>query len=209
MKQRAIKILALVLLMGSVAFADSLTLLNEDWSTTSVGSYSQGQTFGSWKVSSGTVDVLGAGYYGALCASGGISGKCLDLAGVSAGNILATDSLSLNPGSSYTLSFELAGSQRGNTNTVYVTLGSAFSTAVTLASGDKAQTYSYTFTVDNPTIAYLTFQDAPNSSAGALLGKVSLVDPPIGNVPEPTSLAMLSGGLVMMGGFFRRKKQVL
>lgn len=64
--------------------------------------YAAGQAFGPWRVTSGTVDLIGAGYWQA--AEGDQS---LDLNGIDAGS--ASQTFTTKPGARYTVTYSLAG----------------------------------------------------------------------------------------------------
>ncbi|TJZ57006.1 choice-of-anchor C family protein [Streptomyces piniterrae] len=70
--------------------------------TNTFDEFAAGQSFGPWKVASGTVDLIGAGYWQA--AEGDQS---LDLNGMDAG--AASQTFSTKPGARYTVTYSLAG----------------------------------------------------------------------------------------------------
>ena len=73
---------------------------------------------GAFHTINGTnVDIVGDGLFGSLCASPA-SGNCVDMdgsGGNSQGQLQSNTALTLTPGTTYFLSFDLIGSQRGNT----------------------------------------------------------------------------------------------
>lgn len=80
---------------------------------------------GAFTVTGGSVDVVGGSLYGYLCVIP-TSGNCVDLDGsTGAAGQISSANLTLGPGV-YNLSFDLIGSQRGNTTSTTVTLGSFF-----------------------------------------------------------------------------------
>ena len=79
-----------------------------------------------WTVSDGSVDVVYPGWFGGLCLS---SGRCVDLDGSTGNAGVLSQSLNLNAGWTYTLSFDIAGNRRNaGSETVLVSFGSASST---------------------------------------------------------------------------------
>jgi hypothetical protein len=181
--------------MSVCAYADSVTVFQEDWSSYADGQYNAGSYLGNWYVAAGSIDVLGPTYYNQLCIAAGGGPKCVDLSGSNPGTLVGMN-FTFTPGTLYELTFELAGSHHYNTNQVLVTLGDIFSHTYTLSVNDPFTTYSTgTFTVNTTTTAILTFQNLTPNYNGGLLGKVSLTDPPAPSVPEPMSLALIGSGL--------------
>lgn len=88
--------------------------------------------FANWTVGSGTVDLIGNGFFDFYPGNG----LYVDLYGsTSDAGVLTSMALNLGPGT-YTLQFVLAGSTRGDTNSVNVSLGALFNETFTLASSD-------------------------------------------------------------------------
>jgi hypothetical protein len=157
---------------------------------------------GVFSVTGGSVDVVGSGVFGFLCV-GPESGNCVDMDGstYAAGTISLTNPVTLTPGT-YTLSFDLIGSQRGVTTSTTVTLGSLYNQTFVLASGDDTDgIVSTVITVSTPTTVNLTFSSNTSGNDGALLDNVDLKANPASSDPpdpaaEPTSLSLLTMGLV-------------
>ncbi len=131
----------------------------------------------------------GNGGYVDLDGSDGVAGTLQTLASFNAG--------------SYTLTFDLAGNQRGDVDkTTEISLGS-FNTALTLASGSPFTLYTYSFTT---TGGNLTFSDLPggNGNIGNLLDNVT-----IAAVPEPASWMLMLAGFGMLGFALRSRRQTV
>jgi hypothetical protein len=100
------------------------------------------------------------------------NGLYVDLDGYFKGGRLETrDTFQLTPGS-YTFSFDLAGSQRGDENTVEVFLGSVYSERITLPSDAPFQPFIRTIEVTQSTSARLTFDQFGDDGFGLLLDRV-------------------------------------
>ena len=95
-----------------------------------------------WTVAGGTVDLIGNGFADFLPGNG----VYVDLDGsTSQAGLLASPTLNLTGGVTYTATFDLAGSHRGSTETGTVTFGSA-SLAYSLASAAGFAGLSLSFT---------------------------------------------------------------
>ena len=142
-------------------------------------------------------------------------GTVVDLGG-SGGNSfgqLQSVAITLNPGT-YSLSFDLVGSQRGVTTTTGVTLAPAsgpslYSHDFTLASNDDASgiVNNAMFIVSgSPETVFLTFDLlAGANNVGSLLDDVS-IQSSASTVPEPGSLFLLESGLAALAGLVRRSR---
>ena len=161
--------------------------------------YGLNKTPTGWSIlDRGTVDVVGTGGFGYLCAAGG--GMCIDLDGSSGDAGILSRNLSLTAGMTYTAYFDIAGSQRGGSETLEISFGSATLSLNPLASGSPWKTYSLTFTPTASGSFGLTFNSAGGDNMGAMLDNVSVVA-----VPEPESYALLLAGLGLMGTVARRR----
>lgn len=137
--------------------------------------------FTNWTVTDGTVDVLDS-FFG--------PGNVVDLDGSSSQSGLFTTTEAFAPGT-YTLKFDLAGSQRGDVNDVVVTLGT-YTTTLTRQGADPFSTEMAVVTLLTP--AHLSFYNPGDDNVGALLDNVS-----VQAVPEPSAVAALGlGGIALL-----------
>ena len=184
------------------------TLLSENFdeltpqlSATSVGAFHA--------IDGTNVDIVGGALFGYLCVAPE-SGNCIDMDG-SGGNpqgVLQTVSaITLLPGQTYYLSFDLIGSQRGNTTSTTVTFGSYDQTFV-LASGDDTSgiVTNAAITVGSPTSAFLTFTSNTPGQEGALLDDVAVTAG--ATTPEPQTWTLLLLGILVLLKWTRPKFSV-
>jgi hypothetical protein len=113
-------------------------------------------------------------------------------------------------GHTYTLSFDLAGSQRGTTEIVDVKFGTTVEHS-TLLSNDGFSHHTMNFT---PLISGSYSFDYQNNEFGAFIGNgdgnfigALLDNVAVTSVPEPESYAMFMAGLGVMGFIARRRKK--
>jgi hypothetical protein len=129
---------------------------------------------GQWTVARGSVDVIGPTYWD--LAPG--HGRYLDLDGSSGqAATLSSRPIALTPGT-YWLRFSLGGSQRGDTNTVVVTLGAGYEESFTLPSGAPLASIGRIVTVTAAGAAPLTFRHEGGDNQGLLLDDVSVARAP-------------------------------
>lgn len=159
--------------------------------------------FANFQISNGTVDLIGAGgIYDFLPGHGlyvDLDGSTFD-AGLQTANPLA-----LSAGD-YVLSFDLAGSQRGSTETatinVFGGLSSYASLVVTLLSTDPFLRFVVPFSVASADSVQFSFANSGSDNVGLLLDNVS-VD--TAAVPEPGTLALMGIGLAAAVYKYRRR----
>jgi len=157
-------------------------------------------SFANWDVSDGTVDVIGTGTSWAWFAATHDLYVDMDGSSGDAGKMTTKTSFSLAPGT-YTLSFDLAGNQRGypdDTVIVQVDMGGLFSNSYSLSSSDTFRTITETFTVGSATSAALSFEGVGSDNVGMLLDNVHLTP-----VPGAVLLGML--GLSVVGVKLRKR----
>lgn len=167
-----------------------------------------------WKVTSGTVDIIGKNGVTTLFDLLPGNGGYIDMDGstMHQGTMRTVQTFNFVPGQTYTLSYQLAGSQRswstpdrvralfrdtgGNLvpNTRQVT-SLAYSTGFT--------TFTESFTVSAPVTARLIFAAVSRVSdnAGLLLDNVKLTA-----VPLPGAALLMLSGLAGLGAFARRRR---
>ena len=159
-----------------------------------------------WTITNGSVDIIGSGgSYDFLPGNG----SYVDLDGGSAHSGKLSHTLSLLAGHTYTLSFDLAGSQRGTTEIVDVKFGTTMEHS-TLLSNDGFSHHTMNFT---PLISGSYSFDYQNNEFGAFIGNgdgnfigALLDNVAVTSVPEPESYAMFMAGLGVMGFIARRRK---
>jgi hypothetical protein len=152
--------------------------------------------FAQWTVTAGSVDLIGTGFYDLFPGNG----NYVDLDGTTSGlnpaGQITTDMVFA--AGTYTLSFDLGGSQRGDTNTVEVVLGN-FVQDITLPSNAPLSLYTYTFTTTGGQLSFTNLGASDN--LGLILDNVEV------DVPEPASLGLLGAALVATGFGLRRKRK--
>jgi choice-of-anchor C domain-containing protein len=158
-----------------------------------------------WTVAAGNVDYI--------CTSWqhdeGV--RSIDLTGRAPGTL--TQALTLNPGSQYQLSFALAGNPGGDRfKNLFVTVGSAFSETFvfdnlgTSVTSMGWITHTRTFTA-NEASTLLSFSTNNGTNSGPALDDVSVTLIPGTAVPEPATVALLGGGLGMLGLVAYRRRR--
>ena len=198
--KKSLNLTTIFLLVFGLAMTSSAALLSDNFNTENGGigvlNYA---AFSNWNVSDGTVDLIGNGFFDFLPGNG----LYVDLDGstANAGILTSKNSFTFNNGTNYQLSFDLAGSHRGSTEIVNITLGSLVSDTKTLLSGDPFTTFTYLFPGDG-SIAALSFSNVGGDDLGALLDNVKLDI--VQGVPEPTTLLLIGCGLTGLVGFRRK-----
>lgn len=174
------KIIFITVIWAFTAAPAMADLFSDNFNSESIGlNYN---SFANWEVSDGTVDLIGVGSswdwfpaYGRYVDMDGSTGN--------AGKITTKTSFNFSPGTTYALSFDLAGNQRpghppSDTVVVQVDMGTVFSKSYTLTTLDPFTTFTETFFVGTPTIAKLSFEGLYGDNVGMLLDNVTLVPVP-------------------------------
>lgn len=152
---------------------------------------------GGWTVSNGTVDLIGnPGFFDFLPGNG----RYVDLDGSTNNSGVFANSVNLTGGVTYTLSFRLAGSQRGSAETVDVDFGTATAT-FNRNSADPFTTASVNFTPTTTGSYGFSFENSGGDNVGALLDNVEVS---ASSVPEPGSYALMLVAIGIMGAMRRR-----
>lgn len=196
----------LILLLSIAAVSHAATILNDNFDSNPFSMLNTTPT--GWSVVNGTVDIVANGGFGITCL--GNTGSCIDLDGstMDAGELSFNTAFTLNAGTTYTLTYWLSGSQRGDTNTVAVTFGGATNTH-TLASDVAFTQFSI---VVSPLLSLtnqkITFSNSGGDYFGLLLDNVQLdsvqLDAPGGRtVPEPSTAFLMLGSLGAIAAFKR------
>ncbi|MEH2326155.1 MAG: calcium-binding protein [Nostoc sp.] len=152
---------------------DSSLLLSDNFNTENNGvGVLNYFNLANWNVARGSVDLLGNGSYDFLPSNG----LYLDLDGstFSAGKLESKTTFNFNAGDKVTLKFSLAGSQRGDINSVTVSLGSIFTETFTLNSSQPFTEFTRSFIISSPGSGKLVFDHAGNDNIGLLLDNVKL-----------------------------------
>ncbi|WP_197277016.1 choice-of-anchor C family PEP-CTERM protein [Sphingomonas profundi] len=201
------KILIAVALLAVPGMAEAATFSNGDFEVgpttdqfTELGSGST--AIAGWTVG-GTVDYIhrywqpGSGSYS------------IDLSGSSVGSLSQT--FDTTPGKAYTVSYLLAGNPVGSPAVKTLSVSASgntaktetfdVSTTSTAAMGWSMR--SYNFVADRTGSTTLTFATSDATGYGPALDGVSLTSV----VPEPTTWAMMIGGMGMIGGVIRRRSR--
>lgn len=193
------KLLVIAALASATSGAWASSIFSDNFNGDTIASNT---TPSGWTVTGGTVDVVGPGWFGGLCAPGG--GSCVDLDGSTQAAGTLSKSFALLAGNTYTATFDLAGNQRGGSDVVDVAFGTSGNMLI-MASGTAWNTYSLIFAPTTSGNYTLSFHNRGGDNVGAVLDNVNINV--AAAVPEPESYAMLLAGLGLMGAFARRRNK--
>lgn len=184
------------------ASATAATLYSDNFDSDTVG---LNAIPAGWTITRGSVDIIGTTFFDLQPGHG----NYVDLDGTtSSAALMSTGSFSLDAGTSYTLSILLAGSQRGDTNTV--TWGMDYdangvldvSQVTTLPSNAPFAPFSLVFApLTSTSSARIVFDHAGGDNLGLLLDNVVLAT----SVPEPHTWALMLAGIALFGFTVRRR----
>jgi hypothetical protein len=158
-----------------------------------------------WTQSSGTVDILLNGYVGLPCVGG--TGACVDLDGSTSDAAVLTSNttLDLTAGILYELTYFLAGSQRGDSNTVHVSFAGVTQDHTLASSAAYAQfTLAVTPGADMAAQA-IVFDHEGGNNFGLLLDNVQVESIDATAVPEPAMMLLMGAALAGLSLIRRRK----
>lgn len=204
---------ALPALQAATILSENFDELTDQLGATSVGAF---QTIGGTNV-----DIVGPGNgFGGLCVTPE-SDSCIDMDGTGGnpqGILQTVSALTLMPGINYFLSFDLIGSQRGNTASTTVTLGTSgcsgasclYNQTFSLASGDDTDgiVSDVLVTVSAPTTAFLTFTSNTPGEEGDLLDNVLVTTSAVTGAPEPSGMILMGSALIGLSLLARRLRRV-
>jgi hypothetical protein len=158
-------------LHASIPVTVENAMINDGFDTENGGvAMTSYRNFSRWTVSHGDVDLIGANSVWDFVPGHGLY---VDLDGYYSGGLFVTRDPFVLPAGSYTLTFKLAGSQRGDVNTVTVAVGSAFSEQFTVASAAPFSTITRVITLAQPATVRVSFDQPGEDGFGALLDDVS------------------------------------
>ena len=215
MLKRSASILAAVaaLYAAPALAADPTVLLNDSFDAEH-GGVGAAEYSGFANFSAANIDLLAPGYFFNLCQAAGGSTACLDMEGSGNGSLTTKTAYDLSAGA-VTIQFDLAGDQRGRgNNTVTASLTSIFgqvlfSEVFSLSADASFTTIVRSFDLADAATARLSFlSGGPADSFGLLLDNVVLSaggTPTIPAVPEPSTWALLCGGLGVVAAISRRR----
>jgi hypothetical protein len=164
-------------------------------------------SFANFQITNGTVDLIGTGgVYDFLPGNGlyvDLDGSRFD-AGLQTANPLALAA------GNYVLSFDMAGSQRGSTETVNINVFGGLSASYTslvlsLMSTDPFVSFAVPFSIGSADSVQFSFANTGSDNIGLLLDNVSL---DTAAVPEPSTFALIGlGGLAVAAYEYRRRRR--
>lgn len=194
------KFLMVPALLGSSISIQAATILTENFNA--LTPQLTATSAGAFSTTGGTnIDIVGGSLFGTLCVAPA-AGNCIDLdgtGGLSQGILQTTAAITLSPGVSYFLSFDLLGSGRSVTTSTTVMFG-LYSQTFTLASADVTSgiVANQLVTVPSDTVTNLTFRSNTAGNVGAVLDNVVISTEPTAS-PEPSTATLIGGVLLGLG----------
>jgi hypothetical protein len=191
--------LVLAGLLAGACAANAQVVFSDDFNADAQG-LNKTAFLGDWAVTDGAVDLVGTGFFEFYPGNG----NYVDLDGSMGNAGVFTKVLDLTAGVTYTASFLLGGSTRGDSNLVDVGFGSSLA-SFTLLSGDPLGARSIAFTPGSSGSYSLSFANAGGDNLGAILDNVVVSTPAI---PEPETYALMLAGLGALGVVARRRRKI-
>lgn len=200
-KQYLTSIMAGLLLISLVGTSQAATIFSDNFDGENAGvGVLNYFGFTQWTVSGGTVDLIGSGFHNFQPGNG----LYVDMDGSTSNAGIMTRTFSLDAGN-YSLSYSLAGSQRGGDDSVKVMLGNFVNVTHTLAGNVPFTVFTQTFSVAAALSADLSFEGIGGDNVGLLLDNVVLSKTA---VPLPATLLLFGSGIAgLVGSRIRRKKK--
>jgi hypothetical protein len=186
-------------LLGAAAAAPAQVIFSDDFDANPTG---LNTTPSGWTVANGTVDTVGPGFFNFYPGNGAY----IDLDGSTSDAGVLSRSFSLVAGATYTASFVLGGSTRGDSNAVNVGFGSA-SDSFVLASSAAPASYALQFTPSADGSFSLAFANQGGDNLGALLLSVR-VESMAAAIPEPQTYVLMMAGLAATALLARRRRRL-
>jgi hypothetical protein len=186
---------ASVLATGGTVLSENFDELTPAAAVMSVGQFSA--------ISGTNIDIVGSlngSFFPGLCL-GPESGNCIDLDGSNGLSQAILQSNATFPAGTYFLSFNLIGSQRGNTTSTTVTFG-PYNQTFTLASGDVSSGIVSNVAVTLTTPSHLTFTSNTPGNSGSLLDNVVITSNAAPSAtPAPATLWLVILGCMTLLGY--------
>lgn len=189
---------AAAMLVASLSSHAAVTILSDNFDADKTTNNATRFVHG-WTVTDGTVDVDGTGFVHNEMPG---NGHYVDLDGSTKRAGVLSNSFTAGAGGIYTLSFDLAGNQRGwGSDTVEVIFGTTHQTYV-IGESDPITTRTLTFAPTTSGVYGLSFHNLGGDNRGAFLHQVT-----VSAVPETDTYAMLLAGLACVGLVARRRQR--
>lgn len=170
--KRFLLLMSIVAACSIAAHAQIFTETFEGYSVPSgsLVSVNSPNTFGPWSVTAGGVEILNS--FAGLPARNGTKNLDMDGGISQAGTITRT--FSTTAGVTYTLTYYYSGSQRGDLNSMTVTLGTSSATHSNIPSAQGYTLGTVTFTAPSTGTASVTFAHTGGDNFGLLLDDITL-----------------------------------